>query len=112
MDNQAHLLSHASLDGGWPRSAAEELEWLKRRRTLLQRSIAEMRHHQIVPNLNADLMPDVGELLVWAQDELSRVERAICDMLTSGRLPSAGPPDSDAASRTVNDSRPGRRERA
>jgi hypothetical protein len=82
----------------WPRSLSEELDWLQRRRTLLLRSIAEMQHHQNFPNLSPELLPDVGEMLAWAQDELARVDARIAELSALRRLQSDAPPDSDPAS--------------
>jgi hypothetical protein len=90
----------------------DELDWLERRRALLVRSIAEMEHHQLAPNLSPDLMPNVGELLIWAKWELARVDAAIEKFSDSESLPSEPPPVSDPPSRVTNESRRGRRERA
>jgi hypothetical protein len=81
-----------------PDVAERELHWLERRRDLLLRSIAEMQHHQIYPHLDPELLPDVGEMLAWAQEELGRVERCISELSARGRLPSGALPVSDPAS--------------
>jgi hypothetical protein len=83
-----------------PRQIAvdREVQWLERRRELLLRSIAEMQHHQIHPHLDAELLPDVGEMLAWAKEELDRVDWALTELSDRGRLPSGALPDSDPAS--------------
>jgi hypothetical protein len=71
-----------------------------------------MEHHQLSPNLNPDLMPNVGELLIWANRELTRVDSAIARLSEPQNLPSDAAPVSDPRSRVTKDSRRGRRERA
>jgi hypothetical protein len=95
-------------DGDLP----QEMDWLERRRALLVRSIAEMNHHQLAPNLDPNMVPDVADLLIWAKWELGRVEAAIEKLGETESLPTDPPPDSDPPSRVTPDSRRGRRERA
>ena len=90
----------------------DDLEWLQRRRGLLVRSIAEMEHQQLTPGQTLELVPEVGELLIWAKWELVRVDSAIAALSDGESLPTDAPPVSDPPSRVTRESRRGRRERA
>ena len=58
-------------------TVARELLWLKRRRELLLRAIAEMEHNVAVPEIRLELVSNVPELLGWAKSELGRIEKRI-----------------------------------
>jgi len=51
-----------------------DLGWLLRRREILTRAIAEMEQHQLRPQLDRNLIPNVDELLAWARCEMGRIE--------------------------------------
>jgi|GEM_PF-3734596 len=57
--------------------SADELVWLKRRREIVVRAIAEMEEHAVVAHLDEKMNPDIPGSLAWARGELSRIDARI-----------------------------------
>ena len=58
----------------------DELDWLKRRRDVLLRAIAEMRSHNLAPQLSLTTSAELPGLIGWAERELDRVRSCIATM--------------------------------